>query len=131
MARDPILVAAARMAAAHVNGEKAFPNAGRLNLYQCQHDAAHVIVTVDREPGVTPFTIQCPHCEAIGTPGGFPYKHPAMRSGFYRVSPNLTPTHEWYRPDSLEGFSAGMVDHLSRGGLVLRPITRATAEPAP
>ena len=120
--RDPRLVRAAEQAAAHFNGKNGFDNASRINVYQCEHNPSHTIVTVDREPGVTPFTIQCPHCEALGTLGAGLYRHPAMRSAMYRVHPRLKPTHEWYRPDSLDGFKPGMVDHLLRGGLTLRKI---------
>lgn len=120
--RDPRLVEAARKAGEFYNGKGGFENGGRLNLYQCQHDPAHVIITVDREPGVTPFTVQCPHCEAAGTLGKGFYRHPEMQSAVYRVHPGLTPTHEWYRPDSLAGFKPGMVNHLLKGGLALRKI---------
>ena len=120
--RDPRLVEAAQKAAAFFNGKDGFDNTKRVNAYQCEHDAAHIIVTVDREPGVTPFTIQCEHCEANGTPGAGFYRHPAMQSAMYRVHPNLKPTHEWYRPDSLAGFEPGMVQHLLKGGLTLRKV---------
>lgn len=117
--RDPRLVEAARNAARH-NASLV----GRPNLYRCEADPSHIMVTVDREAGVTPFTTQCPHCEKLGTPApkGTFYKHPAMTSACYNVPVTLVPTHEWFRPDSLEGYSPGMVQHLLQGGLDLRPI---------
>lgn len=122
--RAPEIVAAAKLAAEHFDGRGGFANDGHRNLYQCDHDAAHIIVTVDREPGVAPFTIQCPHCAAAGTPGAGFYRHPAMTSALYRVPQNLRPTHEWYRPDTLEGLSPAVADHVTRGGLLLREIER-------
>lgn len=120
--RDPRIAEAAKTAAAHFNGLKGYANNGRLNVYVCEHDASHHMVTVDREPGVTPFTTQCPTCAAAGVPGDGFYPHPAMRSHCYRVPQDLIPTHEWYRPDSLDGLSKGMADHVLRGGLHLREI---------
>jgi hypothetical protein len=124
--RDARLVAAAEKAAAFFNGKDGFGNTGRLNIYTCDHDERHAVVTVDREPGVTPFTIECPHCKAEGTLGTGFYRHPPMTSSFYRVPADSQPTHEWYRPDSLESFAPGTVDHLLKGGLVLREIAKAT-----
>lgn len=88
---------------------------GKKNAYECDghHGKAgcgSYIVTVDVHPGVTPFMTVCGNC------GG--YAH----SKFYRVSDSLVPTHQWYRPDSLEGIHQMNHDHISKGGLLLRPV---------
>lgn len=121
--RDPRLAAAAEKAAAF---NSTF--VGRLNGYRCEQNPAHKIITIDREAGVTPYTTSCVHCERLGHPnqrGGF-YRWATMRSAMYRIPQDLTPTHEWYRPDSLEGLDRGMVDHLLKGGLTLREIAAKT-----
>lgn len=118
--RDPRLVEAAEKAAAHFNGKDGFANSGRINLYRCEHDASHVIVTKDLEPGVTSFTVECPFCRAKRTPGRGFYRHPAMQSAMYRAPQDLQPTHYWFRPDTFDGFNPGTVEHLLKGGLVLR-----------
>lgn len=127
MTRDPRIQKIAAHYAADYAERGGFPAEGKKNVYQCDHDAAHLIVTVDREPGVTPFTVQCPHCEAAGTPGKGFYKHPAMTSAMYRVHQNLKPTHEWYRPDTVHGLRDSIAEHVLRGGLVLRKIEPVTA----
>ena len=121
--RDPAIAKAAERAAEHFNGEKGFANCDHKNLYQCEENPEHLIVTVDREPGVTPFTIQCPHCEAAGVKAtrGF-YRHPTMQSSMYRVHQAVVPTYEWFRPDTLDGLSKAMAEHVLKGGLVLRKI---------
>lgn len=112
----------ADQAAAHYSGEKGFENKNRINLYRCRGGCA--TVTIDREPGVTPFTTECPVCKRmkrkIGT--GF-YETSEAVSHCYRVSQNHTPTHEWYRPDSIMGLSDWEKEHVLKGGLLLRPIT--------
>lgn len=130
MTRDPRLIEAAEKAAAFNNGKDGFANSGKLNGYICEADPSHRIVTIDREPGVTPFTIQCVACEALNRlplKRGL-YRHAAMTSCFYRVPQDLEPTHEWYRPDSLDGLAPGIVDHLLKGGLTLRKIPEAATD---
>lgn len=95
---------------------------GRKNAYECDgtpeikgHSPAKpgcgaFIVTIDIHPGVTPFMLDCGRC------GGWAH------SKFYRVADWLEPTHEWYRPDTLEGINPAYLEHLSKGGLILRPI---------
>lgn len=122
--RDPRISAAADLARSY-----GFPNEGRVNVYQCEREPKHAIITIDREPGVTPFTVQCPHCEALGTPGDGFYRHPAMRSKLYRVPQDLRPTHEFYRPDSLDDVNPNVSDHVLKGGLLLREIALQTREP--
>lgn len=86
----------------------------RLNVYQCQ-SCLHIICTVDRDDGVTPFMIEC---RAPQPCGGM------MESSFYRVFPGLKPTFEWYRPDDAERttLAPGAKDHVEKGGLLIRPI---------
>lgn len=122
--RDPRISAAADLARSY-----GFPNEGRVNVYQCEREPKHAIITIDREPGVTPFTVQCLHCEALGTPGDGFYRHPAMRSKLYRVPQDLRPTHEFYRPDSLNEVRVGVADHVLKGGLLLRAIALQPQEP--
>lgn len=86
--------------------------AGKLNIYVCESCHGH-IVTRDRDAGVTPFLVAC-KC----TPGctGF------MKSSMYRVfDQSMAETHEWYRPDNLDGLARHTIDHVRNGGLLLRP----------
>lgn len=98
---------------------------GQINVYACtppvipnstvNGGCGHWIVTIDREAGVTPMFVRCGHC------GG------TASSRMYRVGEGLEPTHEWFRPkfaaELPQGYSVGSVaDHLSNGGLLLRPI---------
>lgn len=92
---------------------KGFDNTGKKNAYECE-DCRAYIVTIDRAPGVTPFMTKCGNCSGMA------------KSKMYRVSDRLTPTHEWYRPDTLDGIPEGYHDHLSRGGLILREIDGET-----
>lgn len=127
--RDPKIVEAARKAAEHFDGSKGFGNMGRLNAYTCvgrikvgsKFDPARGgfervpgcglrVVTIDREPGVTPFMTMCPACGA------------ETQSGFYRVPADLQPSHEWYRPDTFDGLLPHAIEHVLKGGLFLREI---------
>ena len=92
----------------HVEGE-GFKNVGRKNAYECEA-CGYFIVTIDRDPGVTPFMKRCENC------GGM------AQSKMYRVWEHLEPTHEWYRPDSLSGVPTSAYDHIEKGGLLLRSI---------
>lgn len=89
---------------------------GKKNAYECDESrhggpgCGAWIVTIDVHPGVTPFILKCEAC------GGMAH------SKMYRVAPSLIPTHEWYRPDKLDGVDPIYFDHLSKGGLILRPI---------
>lgn len=96
-------------AAEHYNGADGFDNAARKNAYECE-DCGSYIVTVDREPGVTPFMVGCGNCGAMA------------KSKFYRVQAYLEPTHEWYRPETLAGLKGGVREHVENGGLLLRQI---------
>lgn len=117
-------------AAAHFDGKTGFANAGKLNAYSCRGKrgvapgggfqlvqtappCGRTMVTIDREPGVTPFIVQCPDC------GG-----EAQSSGYRGINPAMVATHEWYRPDSLEGLEGWALDHVGKGGLLLREIAK-------
>lgn len=131
--RTPEVEKIAAQAAAHFDGEKGFANAGKLNAYSCRGKrgmapgggfqlvqtappCGRTMVTIDREPGVTPFIVQCPDC------GG-----EAQSSAYKGINPAMIPTHEWYRPDSLEGLEGWSLDHVSKGGLLLREIEKPEA----
>lgn len=136
--RSPEIEAIAKRAREHHNGVAGFANEGLINVYHCVGpylgidmknepgiSAAMVkrgpacgreIVTIDREPGVTPFG--GPKCECGGD----------TQSSGYRVRQDLVPSHEWYRPDSLEDLSDWARDHVRNGGLLLRPIDHAKVE---
>lgn len=118
------------MAAAFHDGAAGFDNSSRLNAYECDGESGFgrgpdkpgcgaFIVTVDREPGVTPFMVKCGVCGQMA------------HSKFYRVQQTLAPTHEWYRPDSLSGLAPGELEHVEKGGLLLRPIGDSEWSPSP
>lgn len=98
-----------------------FCNTGKTNAYVCDAGAGYsgmqlkqgcgcFIITIDRHAGVTPFGIRCGNCDQ------FAY------SKMYKVSSDLIPSHEWYRPDTLEGIDKRQYEHLEKGGLILRAI---------
>lgn len=93
------------------------PNPGRLNIYTCDQCGQH-IVTKDMDKGVTPFLIGCQCTVAC---------HGRMASSFYRVwdpEEHMRWTHEWYHPSILSAnMSAATIDHVSKGGLLLRART--------
>lgn len=106
-------------AAAHHNGVDGFDNNSRRNAYVCDNrtwsegakpGCGYFIITVDREPGVTPAMLTCPKC---GNLAG---------SKFYKIASYLEPTHEWYRPETLDGLTPGEIDHVENGGLLIRKI---------
>ena len=84
--------------------------AGEVNVYDCQ-GCRNVIVTRNVHDGTTPFMLACratPNCSG------------RMVSRGYRVPQDLAPTHEWFRPARLKGYSRDMKAHIRMGGLVLR-----------
>lgn len=101
---------------------------GRLNVYRCS--LGHNTVTIDRDAGVTPSGMLCPHVEHRGFPVVEVVCDLQTRSGFYRVPAGLTPSHEWYRPgdDERRTLNPYKADHVNRGGLLLRPIPAQPAE---
>lgn len=115
MTRCPEMEAAAELARKYMGpGGSGFQNDGRMNAYVCD-DCDRFIVTVDREPGVTPFTVSHKHAAPDCGKGW-------LTSKMYRVADHLQPTHEFYRPDSLGGFDRNTAEHLRKGGLLLRAI---------
>lgn len=85
---------------------------GKLNIYVCDVCLGHT-VTRDMDQGVTPFMISCHATE--GCKGD-------MQSSMYRVfDQRMLHSHEWFRPEITAGMSAGTRDHVSKGGLILRP----------
>lgn len=95
---------------------------GKKNAYVCEM-CRRMIVTVDRDDGVTPFLIPCQFgCEVV--PGK---QKAAMKSYCYRVSQLLPASHEWYKPgpEEIVKMSPGMKDHCERGGLEIRRIPGA------
>lgn len=89
---------------------------GRLNIYVCDKCRGH-IVTRDVDTGVTPFMTSCkstPDCQGM------------MKSSMYRVfDQDMAASHVWYRPTTAQFLSGGTLEHVMRGGLLLR---EATAE---
>lgn len=83
----------------------------RRNVYVCEV-CRSCTPTIDRDSGVTPFAIRCPGCGGSAT------------SSFYRVPQTIRPFLEWYRPHERERrrLDAITLDHVRRGGLLLRPI---------
>ncbi len=88
---------------------KGFDNTGKKNAYVCEKCGSYII-TIDRHPGVTPFMVRCGACDSMA------------QSKMYRVQDYLNPTHEWYRPDTLDGINSASFDHIENGGLILRAI---------
>lgn len=84
-----------------------------LNRYTCDI-CEHSIVTVDRQPGVTPMFLSCKSgtkCSGM------------MRSAGY-VGVTGEPTYEWRKPTPAERkkLSPAMQEHVDLGGLCLYPI---------
>lgn len=89
---------------------------GDRNVYVCR-TCGKWLTTVHHDPGVTPAFLACratPGCEGRAS------------SGWYRTPPGgfPEPTHEWYRPTKrkLRRMDAWTRDHVTRGGVLLRPI---------
>lgn len=79
----------------------------------------HSTVTIVSDKGVTPLVISCPICkgDAISKVGG--------------VDTTITATHEWYKPTDEEikkesdgNKLAALLEHVNRGGLILRKVER-------
>lgn len=85
---------------------------GRKNQYTCQ-TCQGSIITVDVDEGTTPFMLLCK-----ATPGcdGFMY------SNFYGCDQTLAAQYEFFKPASFEGYDAGMLEHLQKGGLDFRKV---------
>lgn len=89
-------------------------NPNKLNIYVCDNCGGH-IVTRDMVPdGVTPFRMSC--YSTTGCRG-------TMTSSMYRVfdpEGHMHHSHEWYRPVVGDVIPANAVDHVNKGGLLLR-----------
>ena len=90
----------------------------RVNSYRCD-TCGKDTVTIDRDEGVTPFILGCrvtAGCSGMGT------------SAMYKPGEKRRPTHEWFSPNEQERkrLSRGMLEHVIRGGLDIRPIRPET-----
>ena len=100
---------------------------GRLNQYVCD-TCGHITTTIDRDNGVTPFMIECkgalPCSARRGSIRGRSGRDVARSRGYgASVDQSAAPTHEWYRPEHLDGLSQqGLLSHVLAGGLLLREI---------
>lgn len=84
---------------------------GRLNIYTCDKCRGH-IVTRDIETGVTPFGTSC---RATADCGGM------MQSSVYHVQDQrMRASHVWYRPTINDLLKPEVLEHVNRGGLILR-----------
>lgn len=107
------------------------------NAYHCPQCRQYV-VTIDRDIGVTPMFLAC---RVLGDPSEpdnvckgsmrsmmYPEEPWPVMDGFGVIIPT-EPTWEWYKPDD-EEFAGlddeGTREHVSNGGLLLRPISEVT-----
>lgn len=86
----------------------------RVNCYTC--GSGHVTKFIDRDAGVTPMFLSCPTCG-----------EQASSSGYRDISPELQPTHEWFRPtlqecQKMRGKKEAILEHVLNGGLEFRKI---------
>jgi hypothetical protein len=90
---------------------------GKRNIYTCADCFGH-IVTVDLVEGVTPFQLKCRATEGCNG---------SMQSSMYRVfDQRMRPDFEWYSPTKEEtvALCASVREHVAKGGLILRPVSR-------
>lgn len=85
---------------------------GKKNSYRCQ-TCGGFIITLDVDEGTTPFMLLC-----RATPGckGFMY------SSFYSCPQSFQHSYEFFKPVSLEGYDADMLEHFRKGGLDFRKV---------
>lgn len=104
---------ARRRKAAGFAGLRVPSDGSKKNIYVCDRCFGH-IVTTEKVEGTTPFMLECkvtPDCMGV------------MESSFYRVfDQRMKATFEWYVPDEKDGLSRGELDHVEKGGLLLRPL---------
>ena len=83
----------------------------RINVYTCRN--GHQLVTIDRDPGVTPMFMTCDICLERST-----------SSMYADHLKNQIPTHEWYKPEPKEYAmqTESMKEHIDQGGLMFRKI---------
>lgn len=88
----------------------------RKNAYTCDI-CGESVVTIDRDEGVTPFTL---HCYATRDCDG------TMRSQFYAQDEKTEgqPAYEWRKPTRAEyrRMSPAMREHVDKGGLDIYPL---------
>lgn len=98
----------------------------RRNAYRCVGCDA-LTITYDRHPGITPAWVDHrrfdpdTRCEAVTASLNYPPDLPA----------SYEPSHEWYRPaeDVLVTLGDAAIEHVLKGGLLLRPIAAAAPRP--
>ncbi len=85
---------------------------GSKNSYICQ-TCRRGIVTLTVIDGTTPFMLLCEATEGCkGT----------MYSQMGVFNQSLPHTHEWFMPESFEGYDPETVEHFQKGGLCLRTV---------
>lgn len=91
---------------------------GRKNIYRCP-DCGGETITIDVDDGTTPMFLACRASGDIGQCRG------RAVSSMYEVDPDVEPKWEWYRPSLTNAWRKGpeVLDHVERGGLLLRPIS--------
>lgn len=105
--------------------------AGRLNQYVCR-TCGHTLTTVDLVNGVTPFLIGCyGNGPCVGTSSiRSKSGRDLAESKFYcNIPEDAEPTHEWYRPQTLDSLTEAERQHVAGGGLLLRPISPGGTHP--
>ena len=106
---------------------------GRINQYECQ-TCGHITTTIDRDNGTTPFLIECKGslpCSSQSGPVRGRSGRDLAQSKCYgsNVDQSAVPTHEWYRPELLDGLGQqGVLSHVLAGGLLLREINPPSAD---
>jgi hypothetical protein len=95
--------------------------APRWNFYRCR-ECAHVWVTVDVTPGVTPAFLACRRDGCSGQMASAGYPKPEN----WPDSISRTPDAEWYTPGEYERRKMrkkypALYSHVLKGGLILRP----------
>lgn len=90
----------------------------KINVYTCEKCAGQV-VTIDTEPGVTPFSLIC---RAKKDCGG------RMHSAFYQVSQELNPEYQWRKPTKTEFYQLDEAtrEYVTKGGLLIYPLNSIT-----
>ena len=102
----------------------------RRNAYFCK-ECRKVTITVDVDEGVTSAFIECPYCKKSYAQT-FMYQIPGcMYFGEFKDGrmTTLPADFEWYKPtkDEILHLSKGEKEHVSKGGLLMRPRTIAPA----
>lgn len=82
----------------------------RINVYTCPY--GHQTITIDRADGITPLNFRCKKhgCQEFAA------------SSWYMVDQRQKPEYEWYKPGSMVGLSEAEIEHVQKGGLLIRKI---------